>query len=57
MTEHAVSQANAQDVAFREYVRSARLPPADDGAKPKDLRNRGTISEEECQRAKAKALA
>jgi hypothetical protein len=57
MTEHAVSQAKDQDIAFRQYVRSAATTPADDIAKLEDLRNRGVISDEEFQRAKAKALA
>jgi hypothetical protein len=57
MTEHAVSDAKAQDAAFREYVRTAASTPADDIAKLEDLRNRGVITEEEFQRAKTKALA
>jgi hypothetical protein len=57
MHERAVSDAKAQDSAFRDYVRSAASSPADDIAKLEDLKNRGVISEEEFQRAKAKALA
>ena len=57
MTEHAVSHAKEQDAAFRTYVRSAAVTPADDIAKLEDLRSRGVISDEEFERAKAKALA
>ena len=57
MHEHAVSQAQAQDAAFRSYVRTAATTPADDIAKLEDLKNRGVITEEEFQSAKAKALA
>ena len=57
MQEHAVSHARQQDAIFRSYVRSAAATPADDIAKLEDLRNRGVISDEEFQRAKAKALA
>jgi len=56
MTEHAVSHAKAQDAAFRDYVRSAASTAGDDVAKLGELRDRGVISEEEFQRAKAKAL-
>jgi hypothetical protein len=44
------------DDAFRQYLRIAVSTPADDVAKLEDLRNRDVISEEELQRAKAKAL-
>jgi hypothetical protein len=57
MREHAVSDAKAQDAAFRDYVRTAASTPADDVAKLEDLHNRGVISDEEFERAKAKALA
>jgi len=57
MQEHAVSHARQQDAAFRSYVRSAAVTPADDVAKLEDLHTRGVISDEEFQRAKAKALA
>lgn len=56
MGEHAVRQAQAQDAAFREYVRSASATPADDLVKLDDLRKRGVLSEEEFERAKEKAL-
>jgi hypothetical protein len=57
MTEHAVTQAQEQDAAFRQYVRSTTSSPVDDIAKLDDLRSRGVISDEEFERAKAKALA
>ncbi len=57
MQEHAVSQARAQDAAFREYVRTAAVTPADAVAKLDDLRTRGVLSDEEYRRAKDKALA
>lgn len=56
MHEHAVTQTQAQDAAFRQYVRTAAASPADDIAKLEDLKNRGVISEDEFERAKAKAL-
>jgi hypothetical protein len=57
MHERAANDAKAQNDAFRQYVRSAAANPVDDIAKLEDLRNRDVISEEEFQRAKAKALA
>jgi uncharacterized membrane protein YcjF (UPF0283 family) len=57
MSEHAVRHAEAQDAAFRTYVRSAAVSPADDIAKLEDLRSRGVLSDEEFERAKTKALA
>jgi Short C-terminal domain/Phospholipase_D-nuclease N-terminal len=57
MQEHTISHAQAQDAAFRQYVRNAASNPVDDVAKLEDLRNRGVLSEEEFQRAKTKALA
>jgi uncharacterized membrane protein YcjF (UPF0283 family) len=57
MAEHAQRDAQAQDAAFRQYVRSATSTPADDVQKLEDLRNRGVLSEEEFQRAKAKAIS
>jgi len=56
MSEHAVTAAQQQDAAFRQYVRSATSTPADDISKLEDLRNRGVISDEEFERAKQKAL-
>lgn len=57
MREHAITQAQEQDAAFRHYVRSAASSPADDIAKLEDLHNRGVLSDEEFKRAKDKALA
>ena len=57
MAEHAAAQAQEQDAAMRQYVRSAASSPADDLAKLDDLRTRGVLSEEEFQRAKQKALS
>jgi membrane protein implicated in regulation of membrane protease activity len=56
MHEHAEQDATAQDAAVRQYIRTAASTPADDIAKLEDLKNRGVISEDEFQRAKAKAL-
>lgn len=57
MHERAASDARAQDAAFRTYVRSAASSPADDLQKLEDLRSRGVLSDEEFQRAKAKAIS
>jgi uncharacterized membrane protein YcjF (UPF0283 family) len=57
MSEHAVRDAQAQDAAFRNYVRTAAASPADDLSKLEDLHNRGVLSDEEFQRAKQKAIA
>jgi hypothetical protein len=57
MREHAMSDAQAQDAAFRQAVRSAApSSPADEIAKLEDLHNRGVISDQEFQSAKQKAL-
>jgi hypothetical protein len=55
MTEHAL--AREQDAAVRGSVGSAGASPADDIAKLDELRRRGVISDEEFERAKARALA
>lgn len=61
MQKHAVQEAQAEDAAFRDYVHQAvnsnGTSTADQIAKLADLRDKGTISEEEFQQAKAKALA
>jgi hypothetical protein len=57
MHERAEGAAQAQDQAVRQYIRTAASTPADDITKLEDLRTRGVLSEEEFQRAKAKALA
>jgi hypothetical protein len=59
MSEHAAQAAQAQDQAMRQYVQSvapAGGGSADEIAKLADLREKGVISEEEFQAAKAKAL-
>lgn len=58
MQEHAISHAKQQDAAFRDYVKSAApASPGDELTKLADLRDKGVITEEEFQQAKAKALA
>lgn len=61
MGEHAAEAAFQQDAANREYIRnvvdSNGAGTAGEIAKLADLRDRGAISEEEFQQAKAKALA
>jgi hypothetical protein len=60
MAEHAVTQAQQQDAAMRAYVRDAAgsgSSTGEDIAKLADLKERGVITEEEFQKAKAKALA
>lgn len=57
MHERAASDTQRQDQAFQQYVRATASSPADDIAKLEDLRSRGVISDEEFQKAKAKALA
>ncbi len=57
MHERAASDAQRQDQAFQQYVRTTASSPADDIAKLDDLRNRGVISDEEFEKAKAKALS
>ncbi len=61
MEKHAVQDAQTQDAAFRQYVQSAAnssgRSAADEISQLVDLRNKGVISEEEFQQAKAKALA
>jgi Short C-terminal domain/Phospholipase_D-nuclease N-terminal len=60
MGEHAAQQAAAQDAQMRQYVQSVASTSgagsADELAKLADLREKGVISEEEFQAAKAKAL-
>ena len=58
MAEHDVQDAQAQDAAFRAYVRDAAQgdSQADQIAKLADLRDRGTITEAEFQQGKAKIL-
>ena len=58
MQEHAVQRAQAKDQAMRQYVQSVAPAggSADEIQKLADLRAAGTITEEEFQAAKAKAL-
>jgi Short C-terminal domain/Phospholipase_D-nuclease N-terminal len=60
MHERAVRQAQQQQQAFRDYVRSADdsgASSADQLEKLADLRDRGVISPEEFSREKAKVLS
>jgi hypothetical protein len=59
MHEHAVAQAKAQDEAARQYIHSvagSSKSAADEVARLAELRDKGVITEEEFQTAKAKAL-
>ena len=58
MAEHDVQDAQAQDAAFRAYVRDAAQGDgqADQLAKLADLRDRGVITDAEFQQGKAKIL-
>ena len=61
MGEHAAQAAAAQEAQLRQYVQNVAATSAGGGAdelaKLADLRDKGVISEEEFQQAKAKALA
>jgi hypothetical protein len=59
MHERAVQQARQEDRELRAYVRDAADTPssADQLAKLAELRDRGAISPEEFERAKAKVLS
>jgi hypothetical protein len=59
MNERALAQAQRNQQAFNQYVRDTAgtsTSTADELAKLADLRDRGTISDEEFQHAKAKLL-
>ena len=59
MNERALARAQQNEQAFSQYVRQtagAGTSTADELAKLADLRDRGTISDEEFQHAKAKLL-
>jgi Short C-terminal domain/Phospholipase_D-nuclease N-terminal len=59
MHEHAVEAAQAQDAQMRAYIQSVNPAgggSADEIARLADLRDKGVISEQEFQTAKAKAL-
>ncbi|MDH6115088.1 putative membrane protein [Kitasatospora sp. MAP12-15] len=59
MHEREVERARRSQEAFQAYVRETAGPTgsADELARLAELKNRGDITEEEYQRAKAKALA
>jgi uncharacterized membrane protein YcjF (UPF0283 family) len=57
MRERSVKQAQAQKQAFDEYVRDAAGGSAAEIAKAKELLDAGTITQEEFDALKAKALA
>ena len=61
MQERAVHDAANQEAAFRQHVQEVAAPSgassADELAKFADLRDRGVITDDEFQQAKAKALA
>ena len=60
MQEHAVQTAQARDAAFRGYVQDAAGTggsAADELARLADLRDKGVLTDDEFQHAKAKALA
>ena len=60
MNERAMARAQRNEEAFSQYVRqtagAGTTSTADELAKLADLRDRGTISDEEFQHAKAKLL-
>ena len=60
MNERALARAQQNEQAFSQYVRqtagAGTTSTADELAKLADLRDRGTISDEEFQHAKAKLL-
>jgi hypothetical protein len=59
MSEREVRQAQKSEEAFRAYVREAATTPGttDELARLADLKTHGQITDEEYERAKAKALA
>ena len=61
MGEHAAQQAAAQEAQMREYVQNVASSggggAADEVARLADLRDKGVITEDEFQQAKAKALS
>ena len=59
MQEHAVQQAQANEAATRQYIQSvsgSSTSAADEIARLAELRDKGVLTEEEFQAAKAKAL-
>ena len=63
MHEHAVADTQAQEDAFRQYVRDASGEPGGGGgpaaelARLADLKERGVISDAEFERLKAKVVS
>jgi hypothetical protein len=58
MHEHQAQDAQTRHDVFRQYVQSVTPSgPADDISKLADLKERGVLTDEEFQRAKAKVLA
>ncbi len=58
MHEHQAQDALARHEAFRQFMRAAAPGgPADDIGKLAELRDRGVLTNEEFERAKAKVLA
>jgi hypothetical protein len=59
MQDHAVKAAQDQDAAMRDYVQNVASTggSADEIARLAELRTQGVITEDEFQKAKAKALA
>jgi hypothetical protein len=57
MHERQIEAVAAQQKAMDQYIRHTANTPADDLEKLEDLRQRGVLSDEEFQRAKAKAIS
>jgi hypothetical protein len=61
MHEHAAANARDQDAAMRQYVQSVAKSDghgaAEEVTRLADLRDKGVLTEQEFQQAKAKALA
>jgi hypothetical protein len=59
MQDHALQAAAKQDAAMKEYIRQVTPAggSADEIARLADLRDKGVLSEQEFQQAKAKALS
>lgn len=57
MRDRAIKEAVDIQKAQNEYIRQVAGSPVDDLAKLNDLKNSGVLSQEEFEKAKAKALA